>query len=279
MKTKTGLTLILLALGASPSSALLAQDQQGNPLLTSDFLVSGGVFFPRKEFKLSVNGGGLRPDDPIDFNDSIGYDEDESTFAVDLKWRFGEKWSVSGQYWQTSDSSSATLEEDIYWQDVVFEQGTFIKGGVGFKVARLFLGRTFSTSENHEFGLGLGLHWLEIEASLAGQILTSVGDTELYRGSVSADAPLPNIGGWYTYAFSPKWAVYTRLDWLDASIGDYSGGLWNLGAGVNWAFSKHVGATLAYNYFNLNIDVDQNDWNGSVDLSQHGPFLSMTANW
>ena len=279
MKAKTGLVLILLALGASPSSALLAQDQPGNPLLTSDFLVSGGVFFPRKEFKLAVNGDDLAPDDPIDFGDAIGYKEDESTFALDLKWRFGEKWSVSGQYWQTSDNSSATLEEDVHWEDVVFEQGTFVNGGVGFKVARLFFGRTFSTSEHHEFGLGLGLHWLEVEASLSGQILTNVGDTELYRGSVSADAPLPNIGGWYTYAFSPKWAVYTRLDWLSASIGDYSGGLWNLGAGVNWAFSKHVGATLAYNYFNLNIDVKKNDWNGSADLSQYGPFLSLTANW
>lgn len=278
MKSKTNLILALVLLITSPS-ALLAQSQQGHPLLTSDFILSGGVFFPQKEFKLGVNGDDLRPDDPIDWGDSLGYREDESTFALDLKWRFGEKWSVSGQYWQTSDDTTATLEEDVSWEDVVFEKGTFVEGGVGLKVARLFFGRTFSTSEHHEFGLGLGLHWLELKAHLGGQILTDRGDTEYYRGSVSADAPLPNIGGWYTYAFSPKWAVYTRLDWLSASIGDYSGGLWNLGAGVNWAFSKHVGATLAYNYFNLNIDVKKNDWNGSADLSQHGPFLSLTANW
>lgn len=278
MKTKASLILALLALTASPS-AVLAQNQQGHPLLNSDFTISGGVFFPRKEFKLGVNGNDLRPDDPIDWSDSIGYKEDESTFAVDLKWRFGEKWSVSGQYWQTSDSSTATLEEDVHWEDVVFEQGTFVEGGVGLKVARLFFGRTFSTSENHEFGLGAGLHWLELKAHLGGQVLSNIGDTEYYRGSVSADAPLPNVGGWYTYAFSPKWAVYTRLDWLSASIGDYSGSLWNLGAGVNWAFSDHFGATVAYNYFALDIDVKKSGWKGSADLAQHGPFLALTANW
>jgi hypothetical protein len=278
MKIKAGLTLALLALAASPS-ALLAQDQKGHPLLTSDFLVSSGVFFPRKEFKLAVNGSVVGPDEPIDFGDAIGFSEDDSTFAADFTWHFGEKWSVAGQYWQTSDSTTAMLEEDVHWQDVVFKQGTFVGGNAGLKVARLFLGRSFSKSEVHEFGLGLGLHWLEVEAGLEGQILTSIGDSEFYRGSVSADAPLPNIGGWYTYAFSPRWAVYTRLDWLSASIGDYSGGLWNLGAGVNWAFSKHVGVTAAYNYFNLDIDVEQNDWNGSLNLSQNGPFLSLTANW
>lgn len=270
--------MTLLALAASPS-VLLAQDQPGHPLLTSDFLLNGGAFFPQKEFRLTVNGDISRPDDPIDFEDAIGVKQDESTFAMDLTWRFGEKWSVAGQYWQTSDSQTAALDEDVQWEDVVFKEGTFVKGYVDFEVIRLFFGRTFSTSEKHEFGLGLGLHWLEIEAGLEGQVLTSLGDSEFYRGSVSADAPLPNIGGWYTYALSPKWAVYSRLDWLSASIGDYSGGLWNLGAGVNWAFTDHFGVSASYNYFNLNLDVKKSYWNGSSDLSQHGPFLSLTAYW
>ena len=215
----------------------------------------------------------------IEFDEIFKVDNNETTPAAHLHWRFGEKWSVQAQYWRVSDRGASILEEDVEWEDVVFESGSNVAGGVELDVARLFFGRRFSTSENHEFGLGLGVHWLEISAFIQGEILTSVGNSEFYRGSVSADAPLPNIGAWYTYAWSPRWAFVSRLDWLSASIGDYSGGLWNAQAGVNWAVSDHIGIFGAWTYFGLDIDVDKSDWRGSAEISQNGPFLGLTASW
>ena len=254
-----------------------AQQNDVNPLLDSDFVLAAGVFFPTKEFRFRVDGS--LPGEGIDFGDAFRLSNDDSTAAVNLHWRFGEKWSVAGQYWKLSDSSTATLDRDIQWEDVVFEEGSFARAGVGLEVIRLFFGRTFSAAERHEFGLGIGLHWLEVSASVEGQIRTNLEDSELYRGSVSADAPLPNIGAWYTYAFSPKWALQSRLDWLSASVGDYSGGLTNASVGVNWAIWKHVGVALSYNYFQLNVDVDKNDWHGATKVSQYGPTLAISAYW
>jgi hypothetical protein len=171
------------------------------------------------------------------------------------------------------------LSEDVEWEDVVFKEGTFASAGVELDVARLFLGRIFSSGPQHEFGAGLGLHWLEIKAYVEGRIKTDLGDTEAYRGSVSAGAPLPNIGAWYTYSWSPKWAFVTRLDWLSASYDDYSGSLWNASAGVNWAVFEHFGVTAAWNFFKLDVDVDKSDWQGSAETSQNGPFLALTAYW
>jgi len=62
--------------------------------------------------------------------------------------------------------------------------------------------------------------------------------------AVQASAPLPNIGGWYRYAFSPKWHLSARLDWLSASV-----------------------------------DVEKQYWRGAVDLTYQGPFISLTGNW
>ena len=256
---------------------VMAQQNDEHPLLGSDFVLSGGVFFPTKEFRVRVDGS--LPGEGIDFGDALRLSEDDSTFAANLLWRFGEKWSVAGQYWKLSDSSKATLDRDIHWEDVVFEEGSFVKAGAGLEVARLFLGRNFSASERHEFGLGIGLHWLEVSAFIEGQIRTNMGDSELYKGSVSADAPLPNIGAWYTFAFSPKWALSSRLDWFSASIGDYSGGLSNASVGIDWAIWKNFGVGLSYNYFNLNVDVDKNDWHGSSDISQYGPTLRISGYW
>ncbi len=257
--------------------AIAQEARDVHPLLKDDFYLNIGVFFPDKDFKIQVDGED--PGSSIEFDEAFRVGNREATAALDFRWRFGEKWSVWGQYWEVSDSGSAVLEEDYQWEDVVFQAGTGASAGVGLDVARVFLGRSFSEGPQYEFGAGVGLHWMEISAFIEGQVLTNVGDTEFYRGEVSADAPLPNIGAWYFWSFSPNWALTTRVDWLSASIGDYSGGLWNASAGVNWAPFEHFGLGLRWSYFSLDVDIDKSDWRGSADLQQSGPVLTLSTYW
>lgn len=74
-----------------------------------------------------------------------------------------------------------------------------------------------------------------------------------------------------------RWLVQARLDWLSASIGDYSGGLWNTQVGINWQAFRHFGIGLNYNAFVVNVDIDKTDWQGKADTIQRGPFLAITA--
>lgn len=278
MKILSQIVSLVLFVVLHPGSLVAQTDDDYHPVLSKKFYLGAGAYFPDKNFKIRV-AGTANPSREIDFEEALKIDNSETTGAAEFRWRFGEKWSVSGQYWRVSDSSTAVLTEDIEWEDIVFEEGTFASAGIGLDVARVFFGRSFSSSPKHDFGAGLGLHWLQIDAYIAGQIKTSLGDTEPYRGSVDAEAPLPNIGAWYTYSWSPKWAFRTRVDWLSASIGDYSGGLWNASAAINWAVFEHFGVTAAWNFFQLDVDVAKSDWRGSVETSQNGPFLALTAHW
>jgi hypothetical protein len=280
MKVLNMLALLALLVVFSPVSVLAQVADDRHPILDKRFHLGAGVYFPDKNFKLSVAGRAdpeLRRE--IDFEEALKIDNSETTSAAEFRWQFGEKWSVAGQYWTISDSSTAVLTEPIEWEDVVFKEGTIAGAGVELDVARLFFGRVFSSGSQYEFGAGAGLHWLQTSAYIEGQIKTSLGDTEEYRGSVSVDAPLPNIGAWYTYSWSPKWAFSTRVDWLSASVGDYSGSLWNASAAINWAVFEHFGVTAAWNFFKLDVDVDKSDWRGSVKSEQNGPYLAVTAYW
>ena len=94
-----------------------------------------------------------------------------------------------------------------------------------------------------------------------------------------AGAPLPNIGAWYTWSWSPKWALLTRVDWLSLSFDEYSGSLLNTSVGVNWAISNHFGLSASWNYFSLDVDVDNSDWRGAAKITQNGPLIALTATW
>lgn len=273
---KTPFLLMLLSL-MIPSQLSAQWETDQHPKLTDPFLFSVGAFVPKKTLSINVDGSVATAD--IDFDERIGLSSEETTGSGELRWRFGQKWSVSGQYFETTDSATAELSEDISWEDYVLRAGSNVSAGIGLSVARVFAGRTFNTGPNHEFGLGFGLHWLEISAFLEGEFFVNDESTGFRRESVSADAPLPNIGGWYWYALSPRWLVTTRVDWFGASIGDYSGDLWNANAGLTFQAWRHVGFSLSYQFFKLNVDVDKSDWHGGADLTYHGPYVAANINW
>ena len=190
----TSITLVA-ALFSSPVAAQTGEDY--HPFMTDKFNLGVGFFWPKKSYNFRVDGS--HPEEEIDFDETLGLNDYETTGSLNFRWRFGEKWSFWGQYWSTSDKGGAILEEDIEWEDVIFKAGTLANGGVETAIARTFFGRTFSSGPQHEFGVGAGLHWMELDTFFEGEIIIDEDSTGFHRASVDAGFSLPNIGAWYMY--------------------------------------------------------------------------------
>jgi hypothetical protein len=278
---KKGLLIYMSALTlASVSGATLAQESDYHPGLQNNFGLAVGAFRSSNSFEISSSGRDIETGD-IDFGDSVGVDKDNTILNVQLRWNFGStrKWSLWGQYFSNDASGDATLEEDVDWQDVTFRKGSFVEAGVKLEVTRLFMGYSFVKNEQHDFGVGAGIHNLDISAYIGGEIIVDDESTGRERLESSNSQILPNIGTWYYYSPAKRWLLHARVDWIGADIGDYSGNLWNTNVGVNFQAWKHVGFDLAWQRFSLNVDVDKTDWTGGVDMTYSGPMLSVTVNW
>jgi hypothetical protein len=268
--------LAMLAIMFSSSVAAQTEDDY-HPFLSDKFNLDAGAFFPNISYTLRVDG--ITPGDEIDFDEALNLEDYQATPSINFRWRFGKKWSFWGQYWDTSTHGGFVLTEDTTWKGVTFKEGTFANTGIDLKVVRVFFGREFSVSPKHEFGLGLGLHWMELGSFLEGEVIIDENTTDFQRVKVGTEFPLPNIGGWYMYSWSPKWIFQSRLDWLSASIGDYSGSQWDIQAGVNYQMFKTIGIGLYYKAYLLDVDVDRSDFRGKVEMDQYGPLLTLTATW
>ena len=119
---------------------------------------------------------------------------------------------------------------------------------------------------------------MTIDAFIEGQVASGSG-TEFGREEAETEGPLPNVGGWYLYSWSPEWLMTARLDWLRASVDEYSGGLWHGQIGVHYQFSRIFGIGFGYSNFVIDLDVDDSHWHGSIESRQHGPRLELTASW
>ncbi len=203
MKALIPLTAITLVAALFSNPAVAQTAEEYHPFLTDKFQLGVGVFYPKKSITLQVDGSS--PEDEIDFDEVLGVDDYDATGLIDFRWRFGEKWSFWGQYWSTDTSGGVILDEDVEWEDVVFKAGTFANAGVDTKVARAFFGRKITSGPQYEFGLGVGFHWMEMDAFVEGEIIVDDNSTDFHRASVNAAFPLPNIGGWYMYSWSQKW--------------------------------------------------------------------------
>lgn len=282
MKNKLALGLCAVAFSIA-SGTTVAQDYEYHPALEDNFDVFLGYFNSDNTFKISAENINYETgqNDDTDFGKNLGVDQTSALLNAQLRWKFGSKrkWSLSGQYFKNKASGDATLNKDVEWQDVIFREGSFVGAGVSLAVTRLFLGRSFIKNERSDFGAGIGIHNLDLDTYIEGEILVDDGGTGFHRGTAAESQILPNIGAWYLFSPARKWLLRARVDWISAKIGDYDGTLWNTNVGVNYQFARHFGVDLSYQYFNLNLTVDSSDWKGGVDMTYSGPVVALTANW
>jgi len=258
----------------------VAQEDNYHPIISETFTVSIGAMRSSNSFKAFANSPGDLGDD-IDFDDTLAVSDSSTYINGHLRWNFGKtkKWSLWGQYFSNNADGSATLTEDIEWDGLTFNEGTFVQSGVNLAVTRVFVGRSYIKNKQNDFGLGFGLHNLDMSFHIGGEVIINDETTGYQEAAVGASQVLPNIGAWYYFSPAKRWLLHTRVDWISANIGDYDGGLWNISAGVNYQAFKHVGFSFYWQYFNLHLKVDKTDWVGGTKMTYNGPVLSITFGW
>ena len=277
---------ILVILFLMSVSQLISQenkiDTEGNiekkhPLLADKFHFNVGLYSSFKQYEIGANGSSK--DDLIDFSNTFDFDENESTLFLSFYWRFARMWSISVETFRVRSENSNTLEEDIVWDDVVYNTGVDVNAGFGLRMYRILFGRTITKGLKHEFGAGLGLHALDIETFIEGEVRINDKESRFERRTVSAVAPLPNISVWYYYAPNDTWMFTAKVDWFGFEVGDYSGYMWDIGPSVYYQFHKNIGVGINYRYFDAGLRVAKTDWDGRVSLVFHGPLFTVHANF
>lgn len=271
------ISVLFLLLVLTSSFVYSQEDEKKHAILTDKYTFGVGVFYPSKTFEAGVNGASKNKE--FEFGKAFGMENSELTLFAGFQWRFAKKWKLSTDYFGIQNSGSRVLQEDINWGDFTFKQGSNISGALAFKLYRIYVGRIFTSGAKHEFGGGLGVHAMNVKVTLAGDALTSEGDLSFERSRKSITIPLPNIGLWYFYAPTTKWAFTSNFDVFYLAIGEYSGKLVNLTPGVNYQFFKNVNASLNYRFIDIGAEFDSQNWNGDVNFSFNGPSLTINANF
>jgi hypothetical protein len=268
-RASAGLAVVLaMLLGADAARA----ESDNADLLSDPFAIALGTYVVGTSTKLQVNGNEIG--DEIDLEGTFG-EADKNRFRIDGYWRFADRHKLRFLWFDWRTTRRKKLKEDFVFDDVLYEADATVELDNNFAVYELAYEYAFLRREKYELTGTFGLHYTEFGVDLQAKL--DVNGEPVGKGSAKASAdigaPLPVFGLRLLWNMGRNFWLDGSAQYFALSYGDYDGNLQDYRVGVTWQPRKWVGLGAGFNVFDVNVDVEKDRFNGSLDWSYYGPMI------
>lgn len=261
--------LSLIAL-AAPA---LAGAAEAPNLLDDRFNVSLGTFAVRTDTTVRVDGSVTDLGTPIDWEETFGKG-DANRFRVDAYWRFAERHKLRALVFDSRANRTVTLDREIEFDGEFFPVNARVDSEFGFSIYELAYEYAFLRRDRYELAASVGVHYTDLEASIAGTVRTPAGTASRSASrEASVGAPLPVAGLRGTWALPGNLWLGASAQFFKLSVGDYDGSLQDLRVALHWQPKRWLGIGVGYNRFRLDVDATAKDFTGTLDWVYEGPIV------
>ena len=210
----------------------------------------------------------------LDINRDLNMQDPGQTTRIDGYYRFKKNHALGFSYYQLNSSGSTQIGREITLPDpndpqgeITIPVGADVESYLDTEILKLNYIWSFYRSEQAGMALNLGLHITRLEAAIRGQLVVGVpGSVE--EVDVGVTAPLPVIGGRFSYKPTERLRLILESNIFFLSFGDYSGSYVDTSLLAEYRFWKHAGIGGGLNFNNLQIKANDSDTERRLDL-QH----------
>lgn len=265
-------TLLGIAFIASATAAGAAEgDIPDHPALSAKWYFGAGLFIPKTTTEARLTSATLGAGAIIDFEDSLGIDDEKEVPGFMARWRINHRWRLEAEYFELNRSATRGTNREIQWGDQVFPINTQVSTDFDFSDLRVSVGYSFFRTKDKELGAGIGFHVASYDASLRSANF----------GSESEDvtAPLPVFTIYGQFALTDRWAVSARLDRLSLDYDKYEGSIGALGLDLMYQPFRNFGFGIGFRSLLFDLTVEENARQLEVKQTFQGPILFITGNF
>ena len=229
-----------------------------------------GGYFPSIDTTLKIDG--TEVGDNIDLENLVGLSDSDAIFRLDGYWRFARRHRLGFGYYQFNRDASIRLAEELTIGDEIFEVGflTATELDLGFYTIDYLY--SFYQGEKWEISGGLGAYWVDLEFSIGASL--DINNDPIFGGpvveSTDFNGPLPYLALVFEYYITPKWLAIIKGGYFQLEVGDIDGRLTNLGAKLEYQFTKMFGLGAGYDAFRIDADIEDRNLRSSIEYSYHG---------
>ena len=210
----------------------------------------------------------------LDIQSDLNMKTSDENARIDGYYRFKENHALGFSYYALNSSGSTQAGRIITLPDPNDPQGEIeipvgadVESYLDTDILKLNYIWSFYRSDEAGMALNLGLHITRLEAAIKGQLI--LGDpTSVEEVDVGVTAPLPVIGGRFSYKPSDKLRLIFESNVFLLSYGDYSGSYVDTSLLAEYRFWTHGGIGGGFNFNNLQVKANDSDTERRLDL-QH----------
>jgi len=270
-------TAIVLALCGS--GEVLAEESAAwrDYPLGNRFSLGVGLFGPRLDTRIRLDSSTGVLGTMIDFESTLGMDDDDRLPLVMGYYRFAKRHRMTFEYFRLDRNGNAVSDAPIRFGDVIFPANLPLSSYFNVDVYSLAYSYSIIHDRQKELAFSFGLQFQDLETGIAGNV-----GPGLLAEDTDAVAPLPTFGGSFDYAINDEWIFTSMLGVFAIEIdlgddSDFSGEIVQVNAGILWRAFENVGFALQYNYFNVDVGINDPDWMGLLKYQYRGPVLAVSG--
>lgn len=281
------LLITLLALAPAPSGAQVSTEEPAKPseaptplpqwapqpppnVVEDRLRVEVNLFGASPQTQLRVDESPTQPGTEIDAERDLGLDDFRLLPQVEFTLLPGERHLLRLSAFAIHRSAAKNIEIPISFDDEDYLVGERVDSRLNLTLFGLTYGYRFVVSQRSELSATLGVQIADVEAN-------AVVRNRVVRESESGVAPLPLVGVEGRYDFTPRWSAEARAQYLTVNISDVDGSILDARLAVTWRLNPYLVFGLGYRTFQIDVDSQDEDTPGFVDLSVDGPLLFVRA--
>lgn len=230
------------------------------------FSLSIGVFLADRNSDARLNGTAGIEGTPVDLEGDLGLNRSDSVFRIDGYYRFNKKHRLDFSAFDLSRTASKVIEKDIQWSDTLFPIDTTVDSDFDLAIYKLAYTWSFMQRDKGYLGLTAGLYVADFGTRLEAE---AIGALE----SDGLTAPLPVFGLRGQYEFTEKLSFRASGEIFAIEYEDYSGSLYDIYAGLDYQFFKHVAIGIGINAVKLDVGISKDRFDGDVEWRYDGGLV------
>lgn len=234
------------------------------------FRVEVSLLGARLDTRLRIDESPTLPGTEADAEDDLGLDDAELMPQAEVTLLPGEHHLIRLSGLSTRRSAQKIVSKEIFFDDEVYEPGERVDSELNLAMFGLTYGYRFLVRDRAELTATFGIQIASVEAN-------AVVRSRVLREAESGVAPLPLLGVEGRYDFTDRWSAEGRLQYLTANIEDIDGSILDARLAVTWRVNPYLVFGLGYRSFSIDIDSQNEDNPGLVDLKIDGPLLFARA--
>lgn len=299
MLTRLGISfLCLLATGhayATDTSPIETESVYTNS--NNEVVIRVGGFYSNSNSSMDVTNPVLGEDFKIDFEKDLKLEESQFLPFFELFYHFNERHSLYVDWKQlhrNAEVQQITKPFQVNFEDKIYDvkAGAKLKTTLNMDIARLGYGYNFYQGNNYNLGLSVGLHTMFIKTGFEGdigacieeQLVLNCNQQPLDKAvDESVTAPLPDIGLYGDYEFSPGFRFTAHAQYFYIKLDDLKGRLIDIRAGVEAEITENWHMTAAFNFYEVDVDYSQKSKYADINVADYnlyysfiGPMLSVS---